>query len=619
MTLHGKFGNNVYTVEIYRINYSMNQKNVSTPHKKLYCELIVDFLVEKKVTHVFDLSGGMIAYLEDAISRRKGIECVPMHHEQAAGFAAEGYARKSQNFGVAMATSGPGATNLLTAIGSCYFDSIPAMFIVGQVHTENLKKNDTVRQEGFQETDIVSVTKTLTKYAVLVKDPIDLMYELEKAYYIMKSGRTGSVVVDIPINLQRTEVDPTKIKHFFGSPEHKKMEKSNGIFSKNIDAKKVAKLQTLLLKAKAPLVVIGNGVRLSDTSLELHNFVTRNNLPVVTSLMGIDSYPTNKNLIGYIGSNGNRDANIIFANADLIIALGTRLDVRQTGAPKFFNPTATIVHVDIDKSSINYTIPSHLSFEKDLKTFFSSTKSIQTPAKAKWEVFIKSVQKKFARGLVYSHNNVDPNTFFQELSLAASNQATVVTDVGQNQQWCAQSWKVKKGQRVLYSGGMGAMGFALPSAIGAWCAKKTSQLIATCGDGGLQINIQELETVSRNKIPLKLFILNNKSLGMVREFQDLYFNKNYQSTIIGYGCPDLKKLAAAYDIEYVRISGISKRDALLKQVLKNKNPTLIEVDLEMIATLQPKIVYGHALDDQAPYLDVKQKEFLENQKRELRS
>lgn len=590
------------------------------PVKKLFSELIVDFLVSKKVTYVFDLTGGMITYLEDAISRKKGIECVPVHHEQAAGFAAEGYGRMSRNFGVAIATSGPGATNLITAIGSCYFDSIPTMFIVGQVHTENIKKNETVRQEGFQETNIVDVVKTLTKYSVLVTDPDILIYELEKAYYIMRSGRYGSVLVDIPINLQRTEVEVESVKHFFGSPEHKKMEEKESLFFKEIDEVKIKKLESILEKAKAPLVIIGNGISLSDTSNELFDFVSRNNVPVVTTLLGIDSYPaTSKNLVGYIGSNGNRDANIIFANADVIIALGTRLDVRQTGNPKFFNPTATVVHVDIDNSSINYMIHSKLSFETDLRTFFNATKKIKTSVKPEWFKFIKEVQSYFARPLVYSSKAVDPNTLLHELSIASPSNTTMVADVGQNQMWCAQSWKAKKGNRLFFNGGMGAMGFSLPAAIGAWYASNKSNLIVVCGDGGLQINIQEMETVSRNAIPLKLFVLNNNSLGMVREFQNVYLNKNYQSSVIGYGCPDLKKIAKAYDFEYVRIVGVRQKDSLLKKIVDSKKPVLVEVIIDIDTPLQPKVVYGHALDDQAPYLNEKQKTILEKLKADLRA
>ncbi|MDQ3017018.1 MAG: thiamine pyrophosphate-binding protein [Bacteroidota bacterium] len=585
---------------------------------KITAEVIVDFFVKHGISHVFDLSGGMIAFIEDAISMRPGIQCFPMHHEQAAGFAAEGYSRSRGNFGVAIATSGPGATNLMTAIGSSYFDSIPAMFIVGQVHTDNIKKNKFVRQEGFQETDIVSIVKPITKYAIAVRDATDVLYELEKAHFIMKSGRPGAVVLDIPINIQRTEVDMGTIKHFFDSKEHTKLLKQFTRPKKFFETK-VKKLQSLLLKAKAPVVIVGNGIRLSDTTSELQGFVHNNNLPVITSLLGVDAYPANEHLVGFIGSNGNRHANIAFANADLIIALGTRLDIRQTGDPKFFNSEADLVHVDVDKHSINYAIPSTLSFEMDLKDFFIISKELRTPEKPEWITFIREISKRFCRPLIYSNTTLDPNTFIHELSCATNSKTMTTVDVGQNQMWCAQSWKVKEGQRILFSGGMGAMGFSLPAAIGAWCATPALHHMVICGDGGLQINIQELETMDRNNIPLKLFIINNKSLGMVREFQDLYFRGNYQSTITGYGYPDLRKLADTYNLGYVRIEGVIKDDPVIKKIIDGNTPTLIEVMVDIKAPLQPKVVYGHKLDDQQPYLGGEDKKWLELLKAKLKS
>jgi acetolactate synthase-1/2/3 large subunit len=614
---------------IITIRYTMKKK-AHTPDvkmdRKICAEGVVDFLVDKKITKVFDLSGGMIAFMEDAISRREGIECLPMHHEQAAGFAAEGYARSSQNFGVAMATSGPGATNLITAIGSSYFDSIATMFIVGQVHTENIKKHDYIRQEGFQETDIVKVIAPLTKYAVRVSEPERFLYELEKAHFIMKSGRPGSVLIDIPINFQRTEVDMAGIPRFIGSAEHRRMvqaSRSERQKPKGGDriAAKVRKLENLLRTSKAPIVLVGNGVRISNTSDQLASFIKKNNLPVITSLLGIDSYPQDELLVGFIGSNGNRDANIAFANADLIIALGTRLDIRQTGDAKFFNKQATVVHVDIDRHSLNYLIKSPLTFEMDLNDFFEETKNLTTPKKSAWFSFLRDIRKEFGRSLSYGDKDIDPNAFINELSMATSDQAQVLVDVGQNQMWAAQSWGVKKGQRLMFSGGMGAMGFSLPASVGAWCAHPERETIVICGDGGLQINIQELETVSRNRMPLRLFIMNNNSLGMVREFQDLYFSGNHQSTVKGYGCPNLEKLANAYGFEYVRIDALDKERSqqTLKNIMSSKNPVLIEVTININAPLHPKVVYGHALDDQAPYLDDSQKAKLEALKTALRN
>lgn len=578
---------------------------------KLSSEIIADFLLGKGVTHVFDLSGGMITYLEDAISRRSGIECIPMHHEQGAGFAAEGYARNGRTFGVAIATSGPGATNLITPIGSCYFDSVPAMFITGQVHTDNIKKNAHIRQEGFQETDIVAIVTPITKYAVLVKDPSRILYELEKSHFIMTSGRMGPVVLDIPINIQRTEVDVRMLKHFYGSREHLKMQKSYALFTRPIDQKKIDKLQQLLQSARAPLVVIGNGIRLSGTQKKLERFVSRNKLPVVSSLLGLDSFDSHhENFVGYIGSNGNREANIVFANADLVIALGTRLDIRQIGDPKFLKKGMHFVHVDIDKHVIGYSVKSKLSFETDLNTFFDTVNTLSTAKKGAWWKFIALSKDAFSREHVYTKNVVDPNTFIRDLSAAAPLNTVVAVDVGQNQMWSAQSWKTKPGQRLLFSGGMGAMGFSLPVAIGAWYPEKQNNLFVITGDGGLQINIQELETVARNKIPLKLFVLNNKSLGMVREFQDLYFKGNHQSTVEGYGCPDLKKIAFAYGLSYVNVKSIREEDPVFKEIIASTMPVLIEVNISPTAALTPRVVYGHALDDQAPYLDDKQKAYL---------
>lgn len=575
----------------------------------IYADLIVDFLAKKKLSHVFDLSGGMIAYIEDSISRHPDIECVPFHHEQAAGFAAEGYARKSGNFAAAIATSGPGATNLVTAIGSCFFDSVPAMFITGQVHTSNLKKSKSVRQEGFQETDIVSVVQSLTKYAVLVKDASEIEAELEKAFSIMKSGRPGPVLIDIPINLQRTPIGTTP-KKLSTAVEHEVQQ-----LEKEIDPVQFSEFEKLLAESSAPLVLAGHGVRIADAKKELASFIKRNNLPVVTSLLGLDTYDYQDGLVGYIGTNGNRDANIVLANADLIIVLGSRLDLRQTGDPSFFNNRAKIVHVDIDEHAIGYSIKVDLAFQADVKEFLQMAEHISTPPKEKWKDFIRAVQQAFGRSESFDEK-VNPNTFIKDLSLLAPAAATVVVDVGQNQQWCAQSWRVKENQRLLFSGGMGAMGFALPAAIGAWFADRQNGVIVISGDGGIQINLQELETVRRNGVPLKLFVMNNKSLGMVREFQDIYLNKNYQSTVKGYGHPDFKLLAAAYGMEYASI-GRGYTQADLANILEVQGPILVEVDIDMFAPLYPKVVYGHAMDDQAPYLDEKQKAFLNDLKEKL--
>lgn len=450
----------------------------------------------------------------------------------------------------------------------------------------------------------------------MVTKPEEVLYELEKAFFFMKTGRPGPVLVDIPINIQRTEVDFSQIKKFFGSKEHKKLSRDTQKLTV-VPSSKIKTLEKILSSSVAPLIVVGNGVRIAKVSKELHAFSKRNSIPVVSSLLGLDSFGNDALFVGYIGSNGNRDANIAFANADVILVLGSRLDVRQIGNPKFFNKKAKIVHVDIDESTINYMLPAELAFHCDLNVFFEAVKHIKITKKDDWFSFLRCVHDNFKREYLFPETTVDPNSFFKRLSSFAQEGTVVAVDVGQNQMWCAQSWKLKKNQRLLFSGGMGAMGFSLPVAIGAWHANKKAPIFATTGDGGLQINIQEMETVSRNRIPLKLFVLNNKSLGMVREFQDLYFNKNYQSTVKGYGCPDLLKIANAYNFEYFNLKKSSDVEENLERIISLKTPTLVEVNIDLYAKLEPKIVYGHALDDQAPYLDERQRSFLEKLKQDL--
>jgi acetolactate synthase-1/2/3 large subunit len=568
--------------------------------KKIPAKIIADFLKEQGIGNVFDVTGGMIAYIEDAISHTSGIECTPCHHEQACGFAAEGYARISRNFGVAMATSGPGATNLITAIGSCFFDSTSSMFITGQVHTESLRKDKRVRQFGFQETDIVSIIKTITKYAKQVKSPADVLYELEKGLFLSKVGRPGPVLLDIPINVQRTEVEEKACRKFFGSQEHKKMLLEHDYRLSN---KTINRLKLLIQRASRPIVLVGGGVRLSDTTRELKAFVEANNLPVVSSLMGLDSFAgRHKNFVGFIGSYGNRDANIVFANSDLIIALGSRLDVRQTGESKSFAKNAAVIQVDIDRFSFGPNVYPDVPIHADLRSFFKAAKNMKTPKKENWFNFIKEVQKEFGLKPA-SKKNIDPNSVVSDISSQARRNAIVTSDVGNHQMWLAQSWRSLPGQRILFSGGMGSMGFGLPAAVGAYFAAPARQNIVICGDGGFQMNLQELETVKRNKIPVKIFLFNNKSLGMVREFQDLYLKKHYQSTVIGYSVPDFKKIALAYGLDYEFINDSKTQKGKVVKVLASRRSVLCEVDLHLLTKMEPKVVFGHALDDQSPFLE----------------
>lgn len=568
-------------------------------------DFIAEFLKTQGIGVVFDFTGGMIANIEDSISRLQGIECLPVRHEQAAGFAAEGYARANQNFGVAISTSGPGATNMITAIGSCYFDSTPTLFITGQVNSKELRSSKNIRQNGFQELDIVEMVKDITKYAKLILDPNDILYELGKALFLMRNGRPGPILLDIPFNVQSAEIEPSTLKKFNESKECKKTHKEK--FSSFPDFNK---LSELLEKSKAPIVLFGNGIKLSKTNNKLKNFLNKNNLPSVSSLLGLGEItPEQRNYLGFIGTYGNRSANIVLANADLIIVLGSRLDSRQTGNPSLFANNAKIFHVDIDEFSKKDSFNDYFFINSDLNNFFDGINDLEVPTNIKWLNFTESVRENFSDEYLETDEYCDPNLFFEYFSDRVSKNSVIIADVGQNQMWLAHSWKIKDGQSLMFSGGMGAMGFSLPTSIGAYCADKSKQIFSFMGDGGLQINIQELETIKYNNLPIKIFIFNNHSLGMVREFQDQYFNKNHQSTVMGYSCPNLEKITDAYGFKYFKINKANSVD-LYQEIINFNGPAIIEIITSPQSTLRPKVVYGESIENQAPFLNDEKKEIL---------
>lgn len=567
-------------------------------------DFIAKFLKSQGIGTVFDFSGGMIAGLEDSISRLEGITCFPTRHEQAAGFAAEGYSLLSKNFGVAIATSGPGATNMITAIGSCYFDSTASLYITGQVNSKELRDNKNIRQNGFQELDIVDMVKGITKYAKLIKEPNEILYELEKALFFMKNGRPGPVLLDIPFNVQSAEIEQAALIGFINSDEHKE------ILNNRLSAPDVKELLYLLEKSKAPIVLFGNGVRVSGAGNKLKDFLKRNNLPSVSSLLGLGEVSFEQdNYLGFIGTYGERIANMVLANADLIITLGSRLDTRQTGNPGLFATKARIFHIDVDVFSKKDVFSNYSFINSDLNSFFDSVNNFKTPIKTKWLDFIELVKNNFKDEYLEESDYCSPNLFFESFSKLAPAKSVIVADVGQNQMWLAQSWKIKNEQSLLFSGGMGAMGFSLPTSIGAYCADNSNQVYSFMGDGGFQINIQELETIKHNNLPIKIFIFNNHSLGMVREFQDQYFNKNHQSTVVGYSCPDIEKIANAYGLKYFKINKSDRIDLYL-EIINYEGPAIIEIITSPQSTLRPKVVYGESIENQAPFLNDDKKETL---------
>jgi acetolactate synthase-1/2/3 large subunit len=568
-------------------------------------DYVIDFISRQGVNHVFEFIGGAITHLIDSIHHRSDMDCVSVHHEQTGAFAAEAYARINGHLGVAMATSGPGALNMVTGVGSCWFDSVPCLFITGQVNTYEYKFDRPVRQIGFQETDIVAVVTPLTKYAVLVDEPESIRYHLEKAVWLAQNGRPGPVLLDIPMNIQRAQIDPETLPGFWGSAEQGALDDLQAV-----DLQFVKGIATLIKEAKRPVILAGGGIRTARAAAELQALVEQTHIPVVSTLMGLDVIPhDNPAFFGMIGSYGNRYSNMTLANCDLLLILGARLDSRQTGTrPDTFARAARKIHVDIDANELNAKVKVDLALRADVKDFLIALNreiAGNSPGDlSQWYQVINQYREKYPSYADYAEfAGIDPNRFMELLAERCSGGEVICLDVGQNQMWAAQSFRLKSGQRMLISGGMGAMGFSLPAAIGAAKALPGQQVISLAGDGGIQVNIQDLEVVVSHQLPIKVIILNNNCLGMVRQFQDLYFGGRRQSTVIGYGCPDLVKIAEAYGLPSFTITSLDHAGSVLNEAFGLAGPAFIEVKLEQNSCVNPKLVVNRPIEDMSPFLD----------------
>lgn len=568
-------------------------------------DYVIDFISKQGVQHIFEMTGGAIVHLLDSTIEQQDMSCVSVHHEQAAAFAAEGYSRINGKLGVAMGTSGPGALNLITGIGSCYFDSIPCLFVTGQVNTYEYKFDKPVRQIGFQETDIVSIVTPITKTAVMITDAGQIRYQLERAVFIAQHGRPGPVLLDIPMNIQRAQIEPDLLESFFASEEYRGY--SN--FNTACQIEEIDEVITLLEEAKRPIVLVGGGVRAADAVKELRDFIELTDIPVVSSLMGLDAPPAgHSSTMGLIGSYGNRYSNLALANCDVLLVLGSRLDTRQTGTrPQTFARGAKKIHVDIEAVELNAKVQVDLAIHADVKQFlFDITKALlgrKLPDYKPWAAIIGDYKVKYPSGdSKVNQNVIDPNQFIELLSSRCAEGDVIILDVGQHQMWASQSFQLLQGQRLLNAGGMGAMGFALPAAIGAAMAAPNARIIVIAGDGGIQLNIQELHTIEQNHLNIKVFVMNNRNLGMVRQFQDMYFDGRQQSTVEGYGCPDLVKVAEAYGIPGIRIANMSEAKEKVDLALRSKGSYFVEVTLAINTNVNPKLVVNRPIEDMSPLL-----------------
>lgn len=583
--------------------------------KRKVSDYILDYLASQGVKDVFLVTGGAIAFVVDAFHGRKDINYVCVQHEQAGAMMAEAYSRTGPGYAAVMVTSGPGATNLITGICCAWFDSIPAIYISGQVNTYEQKGTYKVRQVGFQETEIVEIVKPITKYSKMLQSENDIRYELEKATYIAKSGRPGPVLLDIPMNFQRAEIEPKKL-HSFTLPKQKEYADTGSRLQK-----KVAKVVELLQKADRPVILAGGGIKLAKAQKEVLELAKLAKYPVTASWSGYDIFPRNNPFyIGAHGVYGERAANFTVQNSDVLLSIGSRLDTRQTGGkPESFARESKVIMVDIDKGELDKRrgLTPHIQIQTDAKEFLQELlkqlQKVELPKKKDWLTMCQNWATKYPvvmEKYYNEKNHVNAYVFIKELSEQLDSKAVIIPDDGGHLTWTMQAFEVKKGQQLFSAYGNSPMGYAFPAAIGASIAMKKKEVICIDGDGSLQMNIQELQTVVHEKLPIKLFVLNNEGYGIIKQFQDLYLEGHHEATGKGYSHPDFIKVAKAYGIPAIQIKNHSEMKKKIREALDTKGPVLIDVHINPNQKLNPKLEFGKPIEDISPLLS--RKEFYKN-------
>ena len=554
-------------------------------------QILLESLKREGVNVLFGYPGGAIIDIYDELPRHPELKHVLVRHEQGAVHAADGYARASGKVGVCLVTSGPGATNTVTGIATAYCDSIPLVVLTGQVPT-NLIGND-----AFQEVDIVGITRPCTKHNFLVKDITRLAQTLREAFFLARSGRPGPVLVDLPKDVMQASTD-------FVWPEDVSMRSYNPTYKPNLN--QLRRSAEEISKARRPMLLAGGGVILSNGSQALRELAQTLHLPVAYTLMGLGAFPATDPLsLGMVGMHGTYAANMSINHTDLLICVGARFDDRVTGKLDAFAPSARIVHIDIDPTSIRKNVEVDVPVVGDCRLALEGILEI---CKAKmgdrdwleehteWLSTVAGWKKDHP--LCYSDEGtaIKPQKVVETLFELTKGDAILTTEVGQNQMWTAQFYNFTEPRTLLTSGGLGTMGYGFPAAIGAQMAFPDKKVITVAGDGSLQMNIQELATVVQQRLPIKVVILNNGYLGMVRQWQELFFNHNYSSTNME-AQPDFVKLAEAYGAEGYRITTREELLPMLKTALASPNPAFIDVRVEREENVYPMVPAGAALDE----------------------
>jgi len=553
-------------------------------------KILMECLKREGVTTIFGYPGGAVLNIFDEMLNTD-LRHILVRHEQAAVHAADGYARASGKTGVVIVTSGPGATNTVTGITTAYMDSIPIVVFTGQVPTP------LIGNDAFQEADIVGITRSCTKHNYLVRDVKDLSRIVREAFYLAKTGRPGPVLVDLPKDVISTEIE-------FKYPEEDVfIEGYRPTFVGNV--KQIKKAVRLIMRSKRGVIFAGGGVILSNASEKLRELAQKLNMPVTMSLMGLGSFPGDHPLsLGMLGMHGTYSANMAVTESDLLIAIGARFDDRVTGKIETFAPNAKIIHIDIDPTSISKNVHVDVPIVGDCKIILGQIlEALQDENLDELKIKLKPWHKKIeqwkqAHKLTYKKNgSLKPQFVIEKIYELTKGDAIIATEVGQNQMWTAQFYKFKKPRTLLTSGGLGTMGYGFPAAIGAQVAFPDKIVIDIAGDGSIQMNIQELATVSQHSLPVKIFILNNRYLGMVRQWQELFYNRRYASVSLDYPSPDFVKLAEAYHILGMQITDPKDVEEAIIKALSTKEAVLIDFRVAEEEGVYPMVPAGAPINE----------------------
>jgi len=548
-------------------------------------EILIRTLEDLEVDTVFGYPGGAVLPVYDALFDCHDIRHVLIRHEQAGTHAADGYARSTGKPGVVLVTSGPGGTNTVTGIATAAMDSIPLVVFTGQV------PSGLIGNDAFQEADIVGITRPITKNNYLVKDVNELESVIREAFHIATSGRPGPVLVDLPKDMLNTEGRYTGLKKI-SMPNYKPVTQGHKT--------QIAKAAELLSNAKKPLIYAGGGAILGEAWEELTALAERLNIPVTTTLMGLGAFPESKpQSVGMLGMHGTWYANMAMTECDVLLAVGARFDDRVTGRLDGFSPNSKKIHIDIDPSNIGKNVPVEVPIVGDVKQVLPELDElVEKPEMDEWWDTIERWKREHPLKVPTSDSTIKPQHMIKAISEATGGEAIVVTDVGQHQMWAAQHYHFNHPRSFLSSGGLGTMGYGFPAAIGAAMANPDRTTVCITGDGGFQMTAYELATAVEYKVPVKVAIMNNDCLGMVRQWQELFYNKRYSHSILKKGNPDFAKLAESYGAAAFRATNPKEMEEALEKAMEiNDRPVVMDFRVEEHENCYPMVPAGAALDE----------------------